>query len=104
MVLETTNVDDQLLHDRHPQGDLFICNVGDAVLKDIMHSMEHPFYSLSKKPETNVRKYEHNGNWIQITPSVHGLATIYDKDILIYCISQIMHKLKKRHLVIDCLH
>jgi plasmid replication initiation protein len=28
-------------------------------------------------------------------PSVKGLATIYDKDILIYCISQIMEKLKR---------
>ena len=59
-----------------------------------MAHMEHPFYSLSKKPETTVRRYEHKGNWIEITPSVKGLATIYDKDILIYCISQIMAKLK----------
>jgi plasmid replication initiation protein len=56
--------------------------------------MEHPFYSLSKKPETAIRRYEHNGNWLQIIPSVKGLATIYDKDILIYCISQLMQKLK----------
>ncbi|MEM9234899.1 MAG: replication initiator protein A [Pseudomonadota bacterium] len=83
-----------LLPDRHPQHDLFICDVADAVLKDMMAHMEHPFYSLSKKPETNIRRYEHNENWIQITPSVKGLATIYDKDILIYCISQIMAKLK----------
>ena len=83
-----------LMPDRHPQHDLFICDVADAVLKDVMAHMEHPFYSLSKKPETNVRRYEHNGNWIEITPSVKGLATIYDKDILIYCISQIMAKLK----------
>lgn len=82
-----------LLPERHPQHDLFICDVADAVLKDMMAHMEHPFYSLSKKPETNVRRYEHNGNWIEITPSVKGLATIYDKDILIYCISQIMAKL-----------
>ncbi|MEL6418310.1 MAG: replication initiator protein A [Pseudomonadota bacterium] len=60
----------------------------------MMAHMEHPFYSLSKKPETNIRRYEHNGSWIEITPSVKGLATIYDKDILIYCISQIMAKLK----------
>lgn len=84
-----------LLPDRHPQHDLFICDVSDAVLKDVMQQMEHPFYSLSKKPETAIRRYEHNGNWIEITPSVKGLATIYDKDILIYCISQIMAKLKK---------
>lgn len=84
-----------LLPDRHPQHDLFICDVADAVLKDVMHRMEHPFYSLSKKPETAIRQYEHNGNWIKITSSVKGLATIYDKDILIYCISQIMAKLKR---------
>ena len=84
-----------LLPDRHPQHDLFICDVADAVLKDVMAHMEHPFYSLSKKPETNIRRYEHNGNWIEITPSVKGLATIYDKDILIYCISQLMTALKR---------
>jgi len=32
-------------------------------------------------------------------PSVKGLATIYDKDILIYCISQIMEKLKREEKV-----
>ena len=32
---------------------------------------------------------------LQIVPSVKGLATIYDKDILIYCISQLMEKLKR---------
>ena len=106
MVTETPNLDhaassevaarlpDPLLPDRHPQHDLFICDVADAVLKDVMQHMEHPFYSLSKKPETNIRRYEHNGNWLEITPSVKGLATIYDKDILIYCISQVMAALK----------
>ncbi|MHA6770347.1 replication initiator protein A [Sphingobium ummariense] len=97
MVSETPNLpspQDALLPDRHPQHDLFICDVADAVLKDVMPQMEHPFYSLSKKPEKNIRRYEHNGQWIQVTPSVKGLATIYDKDILIYCISQIMAKLK----------
>jgi plasmid replication initiation protein len=84
-----------LLPDRHPQHDLFICDVADAVVKDVMQEMEHPFYSLSKKPDTAVRRYEHKGNWIEITPSVKGLATIYDKDILIYCISQLMAKIKR---------
>ena len=83
-----------LLPERHPQHDLFICDVADAVLKDVMPQMEHPFYSLSKKPETCVRRYESNGQWLEVTPSVKGLATIYDKDILIYCISQVMAKLK----------
>ena len=92
MVSETPNP--ALLPERHPQHDLFICDVADAVLKDVMPQMEHPFYSLSKKPETSIRRYEHNGQWLQVTPSVKGLATIYDKDVLIYCISQIMAKIK----------
>ena len=94
MVSETPNLAPALLPERHPQYDLFICDVSDAVLKDVMPQMEHPFYSLSKKPETSIRRYEHNGQWLQVTPSVKGLATIYDKDVLIYCISQIMAKIK----------
>lgn len=94
MVTETTNVTD-LRPDRHPQRELFVCDVADAALKDIMQHMEHPFYSLSKHPDTKIRRYEHNGEWLEITPSVKGLATIYDKDILIYCTSQIMEKLKR---------
>ena len=84
-----------LVPEKYPQGDLFICDVADAVLKDIMQEMEHPFYALSKKPETAVRRYEHNGQWLEVVPSVKGLATIYDKDILIYCISQVMHRVRR---------
>jgi hypothetical protein len=40
-----------------------------------------------------MRRYEHNGNIIEIIPSGKGLATIHDKDILIYCISQLVAKM-----------
>src|ERR1700728_580511 len=99
MVPKTTNPDERLLPAKHNAGDLFICDVADAALKDLIPQMEHPFFSLSKKPDTAIRKYEHNGNWLEIVPSVKGLATIYDKDILIYCISQIMEKLKRKEPV-----
>src|ERR1700687_1803811 len=82
-----------LLPDRHQQHDLFVCDVSDRVLKDDMASMEHPFFSLSKKPETSVRRYENGERWLEVVPSVKGLATIYDKDILIYCISQLIAKM-----------
>lgn len=95
MVAETPNPAHlALLPERHPHHEIFICDVADAVMKDVVPQMEHPFYSLSKKPETSVRRYENNGQWLEVTPSVKGLATIYDKDILIYCISQVMAKLK----------
>jgi plasmid replication initiation protein len=99
MVPETPNLLDQLLPDRHPQADFFICDVADAVLKDLIPQMEHPFYVLSKKPETAVRRYEHNGKWLEVIPSAKGQATIYDKDILIYVVSQIMHKLNRGEAV-----
>tara|TARA_R110001606_G_scaffold233942_1_gene381578 strand:- start:73393 stop:74523 length:1131 start_codon:yes stop_codon:yes gene_type:complete len=96
-VPNTTN--DHLIEERYPIADLFICDVHDAVLKDLADMMEHPFYALSKKPETTVREYGHNGDWIRVTPSVKGLATIYDKDILIYAVSQIMAKLNRNEPV-----
>ena len=64
----------------------------DAIPKDDMGSMEHPIFSLATKPDKSVRNYEHNGVKITVTPSVLGLATIHDKDILIYCISQLVAK------------
>lgn len=92
---DAPNFLDQLLPDRHPQADFFICDVADAVLKDLIPQMEHPFYALSKKPDTSIRRYEHEDKWIEVIPSVKGQATIYDKDILIYAVSQIMTKLNR---------
>lgn len=81
-----------LLPVRHQNHDLFICDVLDAIPKDDMASMEHPIFSLATKPDTRVLKYEHRDISVEIAPSVHGLATIHDKDILIYCVSQLMAK------------
>ena len=89
------NARPMLLPDRHPTPDFFVCDILDAAPKDDMASMEHPIFSLSTKPDTAVRRYEHNGNTIQIAPSVLGLATIHDKDILIYCISQLIAKINQ---------
>lgn len=52
--------------------------------------MEHPIFSLSTKPDHRIRRYEHNGAYVEIQPSGLGLATIHDRDVLIYCISQLM--------------
>ena len=74
----------------HPEKDLFICDFGEVIPKSDIASMEHPLFTLSTKPDIVIRNYEHNGNTVAIAPSVYGLATIHDKDILIYCISQLM--------------
>jgi plasmid replication initiation protein len=78
-----------LAPDRHG-GDFFVCDILDALPKDDMASMEHPLFSLSTRPDRRILDYSHNGVRITVVPSVKGLATLFDKDILIYCISQMI--------------
>jgi len=82
--------DKSLLPQRHPNRDFFIADVLDASPRDDVASMENPVFSLSKNPDLTIREYEHNGIKLSVTPSVLGRATIWDKDILIYCTSQLI--------------
>lgn len=90
-----TNERTPLLPDRHPQRDLFVCDIVDAVPKGDMSSMEHPVFSLSTKPDMRPRRYDRGESWIEISPSRYGLATVHDRDVLIYCISQCMGALNE---------
>jgi hypothetical protein len=82
-----------MLPDRHPNRDFFILDVSDAAPKDDMASMEHPVFSLSVKPDMRELEYQHDGKRVIVVPSGKGLATIMDKDILLYCISKLVHSL-----------
>ncbi len=84
-----------LLPDRYPTKDFFVADIFDATPKDDMVGMEHPMFSLAKQPDMSIRRYEHNGDSIEIQPSHIGLPTIWDKDILIYCISQLMEGINR---------
>jgi plasmid replication initiation protein len=86
---------DPLLPDRHPNRDFFIADLVEWAVKDDRHSMEHPMFSLSKKPDLKVRRYEHNGNSVTVAPGAYGLATIWDKDIVIYAVSQLVAALNQ---------
>ena len=79
-----------LLPERHPTPDFFVCDLTDAAPKGDWASMEHPIFSLSTKPDHRVRRYEHGATYVEVKPSADGLATVHDRDILIYCISQLM--------------
>jgi len=80
-----------LLPDRHPQRDFFVLDISDVVPKDDTASMEHPLFSLATKPDMRHLQYSVGENKLEITPSGLGLPTIMDKDILIFCVSQLMH-------------
>jgi len=82
----------------------FLCDIMNALPKNDMASMEHPLFSLSTRPDLRVLKYTHNDVDITVTPSVRGLATLFDKDILIYCISQLMSALNAGRTISRTLH
>ena len=82
-----------LLPDRHPTPDFFVCDIFDASPRGDMASMEHPIFSVATKPDRKTRKYVNGDIFVEIKPSSDGLATVHDRDILIYCISQLMASL-----------
>lgn len=72
------------------EGDFFICDIPWASPKEDMASLEHPLFTLATRPDRRILRYEHGEAVIEITPSMKGLATIHDKDVLIFCVSQLM--------------
>lgn len=92
-----------LQKDRHQNLDFFVADLLSWPVKDDYASMEHPLFALAKHPLHTIRHYEHNKNSITIAPSAYGMPTIWDKDILIYCCSQLIGGMKqgrKPHQVI----
>lgn len=83
------------------QLDLFLGELFATASKDDVASMEHPMFSIRKGGDRRVRRYEHNGFFIEITPSVKGSATIWDKDILIYMFTLMRQRLDRKEEVPD---
>ncbi len=92
------------MFDRPVLTDFFLCDMGAAAPKGDLGTMEHPIFSLSTRPDRRELSYEHNGADVRITPSVRGRATIHDKDILIYCTSQLMAAVNAGRAVSRTLH
>jgi len=90
--------------DRHATADFFVCDIFGTSPKDDLGTMEHPIFSLSTRPDRRILNYVHNGVDVEVIPSVKGRATIHDKDILIYCISQLMAALNAGREISRTLH
>lgn len=57
--------------------------------------MESPFFTLSTKADHRHLKFEYGNKSVSVIPSGLGLPSIFDKDILLYCGSQVMEQLNK---------
>lgn len=81
---------------RHKQTDFFVCDLVDYALKDDMASMEAPIFSLSTREDKKILKWtSEDGKKSVEVASAYGRATQHDKDILIYCASQLTEALNQ---------
>jgi len=73
---------------------VFVADLFGIATKDDLASMEHPLFAL-KAGDKAIRRYERNGVHVEIQPGMDGLATIHDKDVWIYCISQLTEAMNR---------
>lgn len=86
-----------LIRHRHPNRDFFLADMFDYAMKDDGASMEAPIFTLSTKPDLSIWTWESKDKLksIKVTPSVLGRATQFDKDVLIYVVSQLTEALNR---------
>ncbi|PRD40503.1 replication protein A [Phyllobacterium phragmitis] len=71
--------------------DPFVIVTGDAAPRDQRDLMERPFFSLAKTPRTRPILYKAADVEVQVfAMPEHGMATIWDADVLIWAASQIV--------------
>jgi plasmid replication initiation protein len=79
---------------RHAQQDFFIADLSDISPKGDLASMEHPLFAL-KAGDKRIREYKRGNTTLQVQPGAYGCATIHDKDLWIYCISQLVEAMNR---------
>lgn len=84
-------------YQRARQLDFFVTPLGDLNLRDQRETMERPFFALSKHRKTPILYTSPKGDvTLEVSPNVkHGMATIWDFDILIWAASQINAMIEK---------
>ncbi len=69
----------------------FVVATGDATPRDQRDLMERPFFSLAKTPRIKPILYKAADVEVQVLAMPeHGMATIWDADVLIWAASQIV--------------
>lgn len=68
----------------------FTGNIEDARLKDLRVFLEFPFFALAKNHNLEIRKYQCSEYFLTIYPGATGAPTIWDKEILVHVVSQLV--------------
>lgn len=80
------------------QIDIFMPIFTDIAARDVQETMELPFFSLSKKPRYESIQYRNEARGLEVLVTGGepiGIASIWDKDILIWAISQVRETLDR---------
>ena len=87
-----------LLPALHTNRDFFLADLLDYAMKDDGVSMEAPIFTLSTKPDLSIWhwKSKDGARSMEVYPSVKGRATQFDKDVLIYVVSQMTEALNRK--------
>lgn len=79
------------------QLNLFVSDLLTFSPKSDQASLEHPLFSISKRKDLKIRNYQSPDGkiWVERVPSVKGAATIWDKDLVIFCLSTLRDLVNK---------
>jgi plasmid replication initiation protein len=77
------------------QVDVVLDGLLDAPLKDERALMEFPFFALTKRPRMAPFVYDDGAVRVEVQPGHKGIATVWDKDVLIYCASVINDRIER---------
>jgi plasmid replication initiation protein len=87
------------------QLDLFAAHFADIPTRDQRDLMERPFFALAKKPRKEPIEYQSRDVYVRVSPnSEHGIATIWDADILIWAATQVREALDRDQTASRKLH
>lgn len=86
---------DQKSKQGNQQTNVFIADMVNYVLKDDQATMEAPMFSLKTKEDKDLWHWTSidGKKTVNIAPGFYGRATQHDKDVLIYCTSQLVASL-----------
>lgn len=86
------------------QIDFFLGSIVDASIKDNHDLMSYPFFALTKRPRMTPIVYKENGVSIVVNPGNKGMATIWDKDILLYLVTVLNERIQRGMSVDRTIH
>jgi plasmid replication initiation protein len=90
--MNATEWQSTLIADEREQLELFRVLPGDHAPRDAQDLMAYPFFSLAKSKRTAPIEFKTGQISIKVEATLeHGMATIWDADVLIWAASQIVH-------------